>query len=399
MSTFASSRKFVTDSPILAAAIYAGLLAVLLFAIVTSILDVVSQRGELSASSAMLEQLEGRRPPAGAAGDVTMPSGSAYLEGATVTVAGATLLQRVAGAAVKFGGNVLSTQLDLQGSQTKTGFLSMIASLEIEQPQLQQLLYDLEAGMPFLFVDQLVVQTPISDSGSATGNGKLRVLLGGLRAMAGCEMMRRVAMIGLASLALLLHGAAASTSSSDEALDVKLNGDLLNDDVRLAAPPTVSAMPAEPVTTVRVVAAPAAPARALSANPLWAVPLTQLSGTRDRPVFSRSRRPAAAVIASEPVVVAPPPRKIAIEPPRLALVGTIASDEEGFGIFIDQSTKATLRLKVGEDYQGWKLHAIRGREVTMEKDQQEAVLMLPQPGGAQSSDEVRLVPARALMRH
>ena len=69
--------------------------------------------------------------------------------GATVTIAGATLLQRVAGAVVKFGGNVLSTQLDMQGPQTRTGFLSMIASCEIEQAQVQQLLYDLEAGMPF----------------------------------------------------------------------------------------------------------------------------------------------------------------------------------------------------------------------------------------------------------
>ena len=104
-----------------------------------------------------------------------MPSGSAYLEGATVTVAGATLLQRVSEAVAKFGGNVLSTQLDLQGAPSKTGFLSMIASCEIEQPQLQQLLYDLEAGMPFLFIDQLVVQTPTAASGP--GSGKLRILL------------------------------------------------------------------------------------------------------------------------------------------------------------------------------------------------------------------------------
>jgi general secretion pathway protein M len=106
---------------------------------------------------------------------VTVPSGSAYLEGATVTIAGATLLQRVAGAVVKLGGNVLSTQLDLQGAPSRTGFLSMIASCEIEQPQLQQLLYDLEAGMPFLFVDQLEVQTPLAAPGSA--GGKLRILL------------------------------------------------------------------------------------------------------------------------------------------------------------------------------------------------------------------------------
>jgi general secretion pathway protein M len=177
VSTFAAPRKIITASPILAAAIYAGLVAVLLLIVVTSIVGVVGQRGEVAEASAMLEQLEGHRPAAlgGASGDVTMPTGSAYLEGATVTVAGAALLQRVAGAVVKFGGNVLSTQLDLQGSQTRAGFLSMIASCEIDQPQLQQLLYDLEAGMPFLFVDQLVVQTPLTESGS--GNGRLRVLI------------------------------------------------------------------------------------------------------------------------------------------------------------------------------------------------------------------------------
>ena len=175
MSAFAASRKVVTASPMVATAIYAGLVAVLLFTVVTSIMDVIEQRGEMAASTAMLEQLEGHKPATGAPGDVTMPSGSAFLEGATVTIAGATLLQRVAGAVVKFGGNVLSTQLDLQGTQTRTGFLSMIASIEIDQPQLQQLLYDLEAGMPFLFIDQLVVQTPTGTSGSE--NGKLRVLL------------------------------------------------------------------------------------------------------------------------------------------------------------------------------------------------------------------------------
>jgi general secretion pathway protein M len=177
VSAFDASRKIVTTSPMVAASLYAGLLAVLLFVVVTSIMDVIGQRGEVAASTAMLEQLEGHRPAAkaGAPGDVTMPTGSAYLEGATVTIAGATLLQRVAGAVVKFGGNVLSTQLDLEGPQTRAGFLSMIASCEIEQVQLQPLLYDLEAGMPFLFVDQLVIQTPLAESGS--GSGKLRILL------------------------------------------------------------------------------------------------------------------------------------------------------------------------------------------------------------------------------
>jgi general secretion pathway protein M len=177
VSILSTPRKAIVSSPLIAATAYVGLLVLLLFTVVTSISDVVDQRGEVAASATMLQQLEGSKAAKpNVAGDVTMPSGSAYLEGATVTVAGATLLQRVASAVVKFGGNVLSTQLDVQSTSSKPGFLSMIASCEIEQPQLQQLLYDLEAGMPFLFIDQLVVQTPTTGSGAQ--GGKLRVLLG-----------------------------------------------------------------------------------------------------------------------------------------------------------------------------------------------------------------------------
>jgi general secretion pathway protein M len=177
VSSLSAPAKLVTSSPLLATVAYVGLVVVLLFTVVTSVSDLIDQRGEVAASANMLEQLEGHRT--GAKRDVpgeTMPSGSAYLEGATVTIAGASLLQRVASAVSKFGGNVLSTQLDVQSPSSKPGFISIVASCEIEQPQLQQLLYDLEAGMPFLFVDQLVIQTPTTASGSQPG--KLRVLLG-----------------------------------------------------------------------------------------------------------------------------------------------------------------------------------------------------------------------------
>jgi general secretion pathway protein M len=175
VNTFFTSKSSIINSPIVATVLYVGFLAALLSITISSISDVVDLRGQVSAASNMLEQLDGRRSPAARNGDVMVPSGSPYLEGATVTVAGANLLQRVAGAVVKLGGNVLSTQLDVQGTPARNGLLSMIASCEIEQSQLQPLLYDLEAGMPFLFVDQLEVQTPLSDSGSE--NGKLRVLL------------------------------------------------------------------------------------------------------------------------------------------------------------------------------------------------------------------------------
>jgi general secretion pathway protein M len=121
----------------------------------------------------MLAQLEGRTrlyADVNAASGPT-PAGSPFLEGQTVTVAGAALLQRVAAAVTKVGGNVLSSQVDLQGTQAN--YVSLIASCDIEQAALQQLLYDVEAGMPFLFVDQLVAQAPAS----ASEGGRMRVLI------------------------------------------------------------------------------------------------------------------------------------------------------------------------------------------------------------------------------
>ena len=200
-------------------------------------------------------------------------------------------------------------------------------------------------------------------------------------------MRRHAAIIVL--LAMSAHAApAAVPDRSGDALDAGLL-----DETRLGGPVLNSPPPSESVTSVRVAPSPAATPRPLSANPLWGIPLTTLSNTRDRPVFSPSRRPPPAVVA-EPEVskpAPPPPRRIATEPPPLSLVGTISGDDESFGIFLDQSNKTALRLKIGDDFQGWKLRTIKGRGATMEKDEHGAVLTLPQPGSDEGG-EARLVP-------
>ena len=149
---------------------------------------------------------------------------------------------------------------------------------------------------------------------------------------------------------------AAWAAIPDRAADA-LDAGML-DDTRLGGPVLSSPPPSEPVTSVRVTPSPAPTPRPLSANPLWGIPLKALTNTRDRPVFSPSRRPPPASVAepaeSKPLRP-PPPRKAEIEPPPLSLVGTIAGGDESFGIFLDQSTKAALRLKIGDDFQGWKL--------------------------------------------
>jgi general secretion pathway protein M len=167
-------RKLAT-APLSAAMIYLGVVICLAFIIVSSLSDLLGKRAEVATAQTMLDQFESRRPATTKAGLTGAPAGSPFLEGGTVTVAGAALLQRVSAAVIKFGGNMLSSQIDLQGAQSKAGFLTIIASCDIGQTGLQQLLYDTEAGMPFLFVDQLVVQTPAGFA--ASGEGKLRILL------------------------------------------------------------------------------------------------------------------------------------------------------------------------------------------------------------------------------
>jgi len=82
---------------------------------------------------------------------------------------------------------------------------------------------------------------------------------------------------------------------------------------------------------------------------------------------------------SAKVAAAPKPRER--ERPQLNLVGTIAGGDEGFGIFLDQSTKARLRLKVGEDYQGWKAgDRSRGERRPWKRINRSLPLELPQPG-------------------
>jgi general secretion pathway protein M len=51
------------------------------------------------------------------------------------------------------------------------------ANFEVEPASLQRLLYDIEAGMPFLFVDQIDVQAPTGSTGAPSAAGKLRVLM------------------------------------------------------------------------------------------------------------------------------------------------------------------------------------------------------------------------------
>jgi general secretion pathway protein M len=173
MSTTNPIGRYLARYKLASAILYAGLVIAFLATTAVAVMDMADRQEAVAAAADTLSQLERRTPPAQTAGADAPPiSGSPFLEDATVTVAGATLLQRLAGAVTKAGGTIVSSQVDLKGPLSKDRFITATASCELQQPALQQLLYDLESGMPFVYVDQLQVEGP-----AAVGNsgGPLRV--------------------------------------------------------------------------------------------------------------------------------------------------------------------------------------------------------------------------------
>ncbi|WP_315775885.1 MULTISPECIES: hypothetical protein [unclassified Bradyrhizobium] len=116
-------------------------------------------------------------------------------------------------------------------------------------------------------------------------------------------------------------------------------------------------------------------------NPLWGIPLEQLSATRERPLFSPSRRPPPTDVPPPAVVAAPVVQEPSVpERPQLALVGTVVNGDRGLAVFVDTSSKTPLRIRTGADYRGWTLRLVEARSVTLQRGEDVTVLtLLPTP--------------------
>ncbi len=116
-------------------------------------------------------------------------------------------------------------------------------------------------------------------------------------------------------------------------------------------------------------------------NPLWGIPISTLDATRERPIFSASRRPPMPPVVAQRVVAPPPPPKPATpEQPLLTLVGTAIGTPKNIAVVLDRTTKTLVRLHVGEAASGWILRSIDSRTMTVEKNSQIVTVALPAPG-------------------
>lgn len=111
-------------------------------------------------------------------------------------------------------------------------------------------------------------------------------------------------------------------------------------------------------------------------NSLWAIPIETLAATRERPIFSPTRRPPAPPVvtlaAAQPLPAQPP---IEPERPPLLLIGTVAGGAKAIAIFLDPKTNRTIRLRSGQSQYGWVVGTVHKRDVVLQKDY--AVVYLP----------------------
>jgi general secretion pathway protein N len=136
-----------------------------------------------------------------------------------------------------------------------------------------------------------------------------------------------------------------------------------------------------------------------SGNPLWSVPLSVLTATQERPLFSASRRPPAKAVIG-PRIEPPPPAPVVAKPAEhapLALIGAVIGDSDAIAVFFDQGNQRIVRLRQGESHAGWMMNSILQREVTLTKDGRTEVLLLPSVGVSPASETngMPIVPAQA----
>src|ERR1700688_924942 len=89
--------RTLTRSPLIAVTLYVAVLGGLLAMAGVAVSDIAGHREALAQTADLLPELRGRKPRRGDGGALAAQHpGTPFLEGPTVTVAGATLLQRVA---------------------------------------------------------------------------------------------------------------------------------------------------------------------------------------------------------------------------------------------------------------------------------------------------------------
>ncbi len=121
---------------------------------------------------------------------------------------------------------------------------------------------------------------------------------------------------------------------------------------------------------------------AVAGSPPAPLSLDRLSATRDRPLFSPSRRPppVAEFRAPPPPRAAAPPPAPPKEPPNLTFFGTFESNEE-VGATVQVGNEKPAIVRYGTYIEGWRVTEISRHRLVLSLDDRTAVFSLFSPKG------------------
>jgi hypothetical protein len=132
-----------------------------------------------------------------------------------------------------------------------------------------------------------------------------------------------------------------------------------------------------------VAAQPQEEPAAVAGNPPTPTSLDRLSATRDRPLFSPSRRPPPAVevrSAPPPRAAAPQPPAAPQAPPNLTFFGTFESNDE-VGAIVQVGNEKATTVRFGSYIEGWRVTEISRHRLALSLDDRTAVFSLFSPKG------------------
>jgi general secretion pathway protein M len=174
--------EYVAHNRIVPTLCYGGIIIALLMIVFIAVTDILEHQHAVGESAKVLDRLERRAASLGVQRTnlpgTEDPPGSPFLDGRTVTLASAALLQRVIQVITQSDGRVVSSEVAPQNSQAADHSVRITVTCEVDQNKLQDVLYDIEAGMPFLFVDRLTAEGPVA--GSGTGRMHIVIQVSGL---------------------------------------------------------------------------------------------------------------------------------------------------------------------------------------------------------------------------
>ena len=101
---------------------------------------------------------------------------------------------------------------------------------------------------------------------------------------------------------------------------------------------------------------------AAAVSPLAARPLDRFSATRDRPLFSPTRRPPAAPPVAAAAAAPPPPPP---PPPDVVLLGVVVDGEDAHAVVRTSTDTKIRRLRIGDEIGGWKVGQIEERKLVL----------------------------------